>query len=275
MIEKSREGSFNMAEKALFEHRFWLQILGDHARFLLNALTPKERKDIETAEWYIKLYDQLLYQARLPDAAANLVELNKQAFELTVNLRTFKLDLLERKLLGKVAIGLPPTFLSHMVNELEEYYKILIALNEGNPVPHYAALHHDLVWLPDAAGHAAVIAMDLDVVEKRLIKKSREFEKHFNEFYLKAIELTGYLRTLRSQYPAMAKFHEDINLEMNIFMGFLMEIEELELSAELLSRLNPLVPDHMYREECYYLLKLSESGAVSAPKCDPAAPRAE
>jgi hypothetical protein len=33
-----------MEEEALFEHRFWLQILGDHARFILNALSPKEKK---------------------------------------------------------------------------------------------------------------------------------------------------------------------------------------------------------------------------------------
>ncbi|WP_312880306.1 DUF2935 domain-containing protein [Paenibacillus phytorum] len=109
-----------------------------------------------------------------------------------------------------------------------------------------------MLWLTDAAGHAAVITMDLDVVEKRLIKKSKQFEKSFNEFYLKAIELTGYLRTLRASYPSINKFHADVNIEMSIFMAFLKEVEELGLSAELLSRINPLMPDHMYREECYY-----------------------
>jgi hypothetical protein len=29
-----------------------------------------------------------------------------------------------------------------MVNELEEYLKILVALLEGKPVPRYSALHH-------------------------------------------------------------------------------------------------------------------------------------
>ncbi|KRE39798.1 hypothetical protein ASG81_17875 [Paenibacillus sp. Soil522] len=62
---------------------------------------------------------------------------------------------------------------------------------------------------------------------------------------------------------------------MSVFMGFLKEIEELGLSAELLSRINPLVPDHMYREECYYLLKLSESGEIPSPPCDPTARRLE
>lgn len=160
-----------------------------------------------------------------------------------------------------------------MVNELDEYSRILNALLEGKSVPRYHSLHHDLLWLPDAAGHAASIAINLDVVEKRLVRNCQEFEKHFTEFYLKAIELTGYLRTLTKQYPVLFKFHEDINLEMVVFMTFLKEIEELELSAELLSRLNPLIPDHMHREECYYLLKLSQSGTTPPPNCDPTRPR--
>ncbi|CAM4296211.1 hypothetical protein FHS16_000581 [Paenibacillus endophyticus] len=261
-----------MEEQALFEHRFWLQILGDHSRFIFNALSPKEI-DVHMAQAYIHRFDKLLEFSRQTDASIHLSQLNKQAYEATSDLREFKLSLLDRLLLGQVQIGMTPTFINHMVNELEEYSKILNALLAGNPVPHFSSLHHDLLWLPDAAGHAVSIAMDLDSVEKRLIHKSVQFEEHFNSFYLKAIELTGYMRTMRDVYPALSKFHLDVNMEMSIFMSFLKEIEELELSSELLSRLNPLMPDHMYREECYYLLKLSECGAIPAPNCNPDAPR--
>ncbi|KRF19186.1 DUF2935 domain-containing protein [Paenibacillus sp. Soil787] len=259
-------------DQTLFEHRFWLQILGDHARFIYNSLAPVELKDIAIAHSYINQYDQLLDQARMNEVN-NLAQINKQAYDLTANLREYKLNLLDRLLLGQIKIGLTPTFINHMVNELEEYFRILSALMEGKPVPRYAPLHHDLLWLNDAAGHAAAIAVDLDAVEKRLIKKSEHFEKNFNEFYLKAIELTGYLRTLRANYPSFIKFHSDINMEMSIFMAFLKEVEELGLSAELLSRINPLVPDHMFREECYYLLKLSQSGVVPPQNCDPTKPK--
>ncbi|WP_029192128.1 DUF2935 domain-containing protein [Paenibacillus harenae] len=262
-------------EAAWFEHRFWLQILGDHARFIYHALSPEERGDAELAVQFISHFDHLLERARMQGTVDQLSELNKAAQEAAVNLRSFKLHLLDRLLLGQVIIGLTPTFLNHMVNELEEYLKILAALVEGKPVPHFPSLHHDLLWLPDAAGHAASIAMDLDAVEKRLIEKSDKFEKHFNAFYLKAIELAGYMRTMRPHFPALAKFHSDVNVEISVFMKFLQEVEEMGLSAELLSRINPLVPDHMFREECYYLLKLSECGAAPAPNCDPAKPRAE
>lgn len=264
-----------MDQEAFFEHQFWLQILGDHSRFIYNALSSMEKNDIELASQFIQLFDQLLEQSRYIAEASQLMELNMLARQYALSLHSFKLDLLERLLLGKVGIGLPPTFLNHMVNELDEYIKILNELVQGKPVPHFHSLHHDLLWLPDAAGHAASIAIDLDVVEKRLISQSKQFEQHFNDFFLKAIELTGYLRTLKKQYPSIIKFHEEVNLEMVIFMNFLKEIEEMELSEQLLSRLNPLVPDHMYREECYYLMKLAQCGAVAPPNCNPAKPRVQ
>lgn len=260
-------------DDALFEHRFWLQILGDHARFIYNALSPKELQDIVEANDFIQLFDQLLAEAQRLSAATSLMELNQRACQATKNLRTFKLDILNRLLHGKISIGLPPTFMNHMLNELEEYMLILDALLEGKPVPIFHPLHHDLLWLLDAAGHGASIASQLDLVEKRLIDQSKEFEQHFNDFYLKAVELTGYLRTLQTTFPALTRFHQNVNMEMVVFMTFLKELEEFGLSAELLSRLNPLVPDHMYREECYYLHKLSQSGDVPLPNCDPAKPR--
>ncbi|MBO9605246.1 MAG: DUF2935 domain-containing protein [Paenibacillaceae bacterium] len=255
-----------------FEHLFWLQILGDHARFILLSLSPKETKDIETAEQFITFYDRLLDQAR--GQAPSWEAINRAALEGTHHLRIFKLNLLERLLLGQVQIALTPTFINHMVNELDEYLKILEELNRGNPVPQFHPLHYDLIWLADAAGHAFAIAAGLDGTEKPTIEASRRFEKTFQDFYAKAIELTGYLRTMKQQYPAIFKFHKDVNVEMAVFMKFLKEIEALGLSHELLSRINPLMPDHMYREECYYLTKLARSsGDIPAPDCNPAAPR--
>jgi hypothetical protein len=258
---------------AIFEHQFWLQIMGDHARFIFHSLSPKEMKDIETAEQFIRVFDQLMEQSHRIADDSQLVELNRVAQQWTLSLRAFKLSLLERLLLVKVGIGLTPTFLNHMINELEEYVRILGELVQGRPVPQFQSLHHDLLWLPDAAGHAAAISKELDAVEKRLIEKSEAFEQHFNEFYLKAIEFTGYLRTVNTRFPVIGRFHKDVNVEMVIFMAFLKEIEELELNEQLLSRLNPLVPDHMHREECYYLMKLAGTGDIAPPNCNPAKPR--
>ena len=262
-------------QEALYEHQFWLQILGDHSRFIHNSLSPEEEKDIEISGQFIRHFDSLLDRSRGALTHAQLSELNQSALQATTSLRTYKLNLLDRTLLGAVKIGVSPSFLNHMVNELEEYVRILDELVKDRPVPHYPPLHHDLLWLSDAAFHSSAISQRLDSAEKRWIAKSSEFEQHFSEFYLKAIELAGYLRTLRTHYPSFSRFHRDINLEMTLFMSFLHEIEQLEIHHELLSSLYPLLPDHMYREECYYLKKLAQSGEIPVPNCDPTSPRVE
>ena len=125
----------------------------------------------------------------------------------------------------------------------------------------------------DAAGHAGAISSNLDQVEKRLKEKSDQYTKHFEDFYLKAVELAGYLRTNLSTFPALEKMNVDVNLEMTLFKHFLHELEELELSAQALGTFSPLMADHMSREECYYLMKLAESTHIKKPNCDPTKPR--
>ncbi|UVI33653.1 DUF2935 domain-containing protein [Paenibacillus spongiae] len=247
--------------------------MGDHARFILNTLSSKETQDIQTAGAFIQAFDHLLEQSRIAGTEANSASISNEAYEKTIELRRFKLDLLHRAILGKVTIALAPTMLNHMVNELEEYLRILTDLIAGKPVPVFNALHHDFLWLPDAAGHAAAIASNLDAVEKRLIHKSEQFEAHFQQLYIKSIEMAGYMRTQLKDFPAFRRLHKEVDIEMKLFVAFLNELEEMELTAEVLDRISPLMPDHMMREECYYLTKLAHLGLVPNPECKADRPR--
>ncbi|MED0666276.1 DUF2935 domain-containing protein [Bacillus badius] len=258
-------------ETAKFEHEFWLQILGDHSRFIYEALAPNEQQDVEQSRRFIQAFDRLLEQAR--KGTTNWLALSRLANEETEKLRMFKLDLIRRHLTGKVSIQLGPTFISHMVNELDEYKRLLKHLQAEEVPPVYHALHHHLLWLLDAAGHAGAISDRMDRIEKRLKQKSDRFTKDFEAFYLKAVEMTGFLRANLSTFPALERFNQDTSLEMKLFMNFLQEIEELELSKEALGTFAPLMADHMMREECYYLIKLAESTGLQKPSCDPTKPR--
>ncbi|MBM7652375.1 DUF2935 domain-containing protein [Neobacillus cucumis] len=257
------------AQTARFEHRFWLQILGDHSRFIYEALVPVQEKEIKKASQFIRIFDTLLERAKSADLSSITVEAEKEV----INLREFKLELLNKHLIGKIKIHLSPTFINHMVNELEEYVRILSHLKEGKVPPIYHELHHHLVWLLDAAGHSEAISSNLDGVEKKLKEKSNLFTKSFEEFYLKAVELAGYLRTSLTTFPALTKMNVDAQLEIKLFQNFLLEIEELELSKQALGTFAPLMADHMFREECYYLMKLAESASIEPPNCDPTKPR--
>jgi hypothetical protein len=253
---------------ASFEHKFWLRVLHEHAQFIHDSLYPTEEKDIATAKEFMNTYVRLMKET---DQLSNnnVIAFTKKAETATENLKEFKLSIIKRQLTGDIGIHLPPTFLNHMVNELEEYVLIMGYLKEGKAAPIFHELHHHLIWLADASGHAGAIHDELDGVEKRLKEKSQKFVKHFDQFYLKAIELTGYLRANVTSFPALKRFNNDVEVEMHLFRTFLHEIEEMELSDTVLSTFSALMADHMYREECYYLMKLAESTNSPPPNCDP------
>ena len=207
---------------ARFEHCFWLQILGDHSRFIYEALAPVQKEEIEKASIFITVFDTLLNLAKSIDP----MQLTAKAEVEVIKLREFKLELLRKHLIGKIKIHLSPTFFNHMINELEEYQRILKHLKAGQVPPVYHELHHHLVWLLDAAGHSEAISSNLDT-----------------------------------------------QLEIRLFQTFLREIEGLELSNQALGTFAALMADHMFREECYYLMKLSESANLETPNCDPTKPR--
>lgn len=266
----------NFTQTAFFELRFWLQIAGDHSRFIFESLAPDETNRIGAAGEFIRQFDRLLAQSRQPLTDRQLLALANESRLAFQSLRQYKLSLLEAHLVGNIKIGLPPTFLNHMVNEAEEAIRVISFLAQGQMPPAVQSLHHDLLWLLDAAGHAGGIHDRLDPTEKKCKHISEKFMKDWEAFYLKAVEFAGYLRTNVRDFPALSKFHRDIELEMAVFMKFLDELEEMRWTKETLGTLSPLMADHMAREECYYLTKLSETTAVvKPPACDPTRPRTE
>lgn len=264
-------------DESLNELHFWLQILGDHSRFIHDSLAPSEKEYIKVANTFKKRFDKLLHESKQLQLSneETLRSLLQEAKTESEEIRTFKLVLIKEHLVGKIKISLPPTFINHMVNEVEEAIRLFGYLAEGEMPPVVHSLHHDLLWLLDAAGHADGIDRNLDQVEKQLKEKGKKFTNEWKEFYLKAVELAGYLRTNVLEFPALTKFHMDIHLEMTIFKNFLRELEEMRLNKETLGTLTPLMADHMAREECYYLKKLAETTVLPFPTCDPSKPRTE
>lgn len=243
---------------ATFEHEFWLRVMEEHALFIHDALASKENKDQEKTFYFMNGFYTLRSDLQELNPS-NAISFAKKAEELTKEMRDYKLSILERQLKGNVVIHLTPTFINHMVNELEEYILILDYLKQGETPPIFHELHHHLLWLRDASGHASSINDKLDGVEKRLKEKSFSFAHHFEQFYMKAIELTDYLRTNETSFPALKRFNHDVEIELNLFKVFLHELEEMELSAEVLSSFTASMADHMAREEHYYLSKVAAS----------------
>lgn len=262
-------------QSVLFEHRFWLQVLGDHARFIFNSLAPSEKVAIKEAHRFIALFDQLVAQAREMCSYAQLKELTGTALESAKALRDFKLELLARHLDDELRSSLPPTFFNHMTNELEEYLRILECLIGGEALPLLHPIHHHLLWLSDAVLHAETLACGVDPAESKLKKSSECFIAEFKELYLKAVEIKGYLRTGEEDFGALTRYNFQVEKEILEFEGFLCKLLELISSKLAMGTLLPLTPDHMLREECYFLTKLAQVSEIKPPECDPTRPRVE
>ncbi|MCL6593282.1 MAG: DUF2935 domain-containing protein, partial [Alicyclobacillus sp.] len=260
-------------DQAALEQTFWLQVLGDHARFIWDGLSPREPREVERAQDFAGVFDQLLHTARHLSSPAASQTLAREAYAWGHRLREFKLHLLRRHLREGVRLQLPPTFLNHMLNELEEALRVFNALAAGQAPPQPHPVHHHLLWLLDASGHAATLASLLDMSERSLIERSDRFTQEFDALYLKAVETAGYLRTQLAEFPALARLHQEAVLSVRLFQAFLQELAEMSLDHSLLSSLSPLMPDHMAREACYYLHKLAPADATAQPACDPTQPR--
>lgn len=260
---------------ALFENRFWLQVMGDHSRFIYYTLSPNETAHIQKARQFMGAFDQLLDMSRKRLTEAETDSLNRTAHQRTTELQAFKLQLLALTLEARVKINLSSTFFNHMLNELEDYLLVLNALmNRESTVFH--PLHYHLLWLLDALGHAASVSDNLDLVEKDYIHKGREFQKMFNDLYLKAIELNGFTRTNMNYFNALTRLNEQAAAITVSFKDFLEQVKAERMNARLLGTLMPLMADHMAREECYYITKLSLSAqGIRRPDCDPTRQRVE
>ena len=177
--------SGNYEEVAFFEHRFWLQILGDHTRFIMTSLSPEEKEEIQRAKDFMNLFDHLLSESRQPLTRVELGDLTQRAYEVTQALRVFKMEIQRRQLTAEISINLTPTFINHMVNEAEDYLRILGSLSVGEISPLCHPNYYHLLWLSDAQGHAHTLNSGFDSVEYQLIERARDFTNLFSDLYQK------------------------------------------------------------------------------------------
>jgi len=242
-------------EAALYEHSFWLQVLRDHARFIQHTLSTEEFELVAQADAFIHTFDtylQTVCEQHIEDMPAFSQDIGNDVRAF----RRMKLSLIESSINDEISIDLSTSFLHHMVTELEEYLLVIGFLGKGEAPPIFHELHHHMLWLTDASAHAGAMENDLD--DAYFQQKSKEFQQHFDQFYVKAAELSQYLKTNLNTLPALVKFNSHIDLERKLFHTFIQEVEEMNLSPNLLNEFAGLMADHMAREEQYYVQKLAE-----------------
>lgn len=281
------------SDKAVYGLRevwFWAGVFRDHARFIHDHLGPKEEQEIRWARGFTEAFERLHTEAEqlarrlcVPGPAgsyaleaaptdsplAHMAEhelrqteqqverLCRSALEVLTSLRAFKEKLLQQQLDCTITLSLGPTLLAHMIVEAEEGQRVLSGVREGAPLPPaLESLHHHLIWLPDASGHAVALNNGLDGPEQVLREATERFHHIFDGMHIKALELYSMLRVAPRMVGALKRLNKDSVSQIATFRAFLEELREHLEGCELLTTLMPLMADHMLREELYYTEKI-------------------
>ncbi len=232
---------------------FWSSIMQDHADFFLSSLSYKETEFIKQAEYYKEEFGKLEKDANKEVIDNNIDNITN----LLIHFVDFKKKAIERLLLCNIELNLAPTLINHMINEAMEFYRDLQKIKDSNglePLTENILLH--TIWLPDAAGHAAVISDNLDPVETIYNNQATTFKKRFDELFIKSLELGKMLERTGFRNSSLEHFNFQVEELINEFIIFLNKIKNLRKQCKIIGNLDPLMVDHMIREEHYYLINI-------------------
>ncbi len=242
----------------LSEHRFWLQNLAEHARFLFYAIAPNEKGELHRLQTFILDFDNLLGLSNRHLSAKDFDEFQQNAYKQTKLFQACKLELLAIALSGRLNMHIPILRINHMLNEDEEYLFMADSFRQGM-VPMFYPIHYHLLWLLNTAVQVGEIASALDRAENELLEQVQTYEALFKKLFLKAIELNGLTRTKLNTFPALEALQLQAENTLSALEGFLENLHKLRSDGSALGCLNPLTISHLMRECAYYRLKLSLS----------------
>lgn len=270
----------------LREGWFWASIFRDHAGIIYDRLSPDAGEAIRWAKAFNERFTARTEEAAVLAGQAGVAGPagtfapdgpgvgrfqgyerghHEQASELLVatmvneiaEFMEFKRCLIDLKLNCSIKLGLGPMLLQHMVNEAEEAIITLNGVREERFTdPAARALHSHLLWMPDAALHAAVLDNEMDGAEGLLKGRAREFKAVFDGLQIKAFELFAMLRVRPRMVGALRRLNVDALAQIGLFRSFLAELREHLEGCEVMGNLTPLFADHMLREELYYMEQL-------------------
>ncbi|MFP3394059.1 DUF2935 domain-containing protein, partial [Brevibacillus sp. SIMBA_076] len=84
-------------------------------------------EDIQKATYFVEKFTNFLNEIH----TVNFIAFSKDAEQAAEEIRAFKLNIIQKQLEGKIVIHFTPTFINHMVNEVEEYITVLEYLGRG------------------------------------------------------------------------------------------------------------------------------------------------
>lgn len=197
----------------------------------------------------------------------NLSIYNNNIIEFIESVRNFKRLLLEQlsNATEPPAVLLPPTFISHMLNELEKFRYITHHVKLTGILPPIYSLNEHKLWLIDIAGHLGAIKDNLDDMEKIMRHRTCEQKKVFEKLHAKSIELIGYLKHEILPNNAIAALTSQAEVETLVYLHLVKEVADMVKNKYMLGIIDTHMLNHMIFEELYYLKNLQSASNFYDP----------
>ncbi|MGE5581048.1 MAG: DUF2935 domain-containing protein [Bacillota bacterium] len=234
------------------ENMFWLRLFRDHSQFLMETLTPGQTGLIAQAQHFYQMFDRLLGQAE--EVSGPFLQ---EAARVVLEFRSYKLGIVNLQLAGQVPVNLPPGALNEMLDEDDEYLRLLNVIPGALQMSEAAfLLHQHLLWLPNNAAHAALTSAQLDPGEASLKEIYNRYSKLFHKLADKVMELKGLMRDNPRMVPSLVYTNAESAGLTQEFRHSLENYRELRATAQVLAISPALLLDHFNREASYYLEKI-------------------
>ncbi|EPZ43029.1 MULTISPECIES: DUF2935 domain-containing protein [Alicyclobacillus] len=256
------------------EHRFWVDILLDHAQFVHDNLSPSETKWVNTASQFIvsfqSLSDELstLHPA-LPESSGEMIEFAKKVHPVAYNYYRFEGHLQKLRISNDVNLNLSPTYLAGTTDENQEYLRLLSYYTKGQSAPMLSLPQLLDLWLFDQSGHGTLLADVLDPIEISLLKEVRGYVDVFLVDLATNIVLKHYLKFTPPGFPFEKRFIRRVAENVVRFYRFVEETVHRYKQDEALNRTTLRFLEHHFPESCYFLTKLAyyDPGIYAIPHC--------
>jgi hypothetical protein len=239
---------------------FWTGIMRDHGTFQLNALAPKEQPFIENSTYFMDFFKKANLEIKDSDSLKMIYPKLLHGLQCFID---YKRVILKNLLTCNIAINLPPSNISHQINEANQFMMVLSAPapdHANNNIPIMLYVEQLKLWNTDCAGHAATMAAFLDPVEEMYIQPSLNFKMIFEKLTLKTSELQMMLMHTGLEDGTLLQLSKETIQQITDFTCFCEKIRMLREECKIMAigTFTPLVPDHFIREQQHWISKIEE-----------------
>ncbi|WP_276352386.1 DUF2935 domain-containing protein [Cohnella caldifontis] len=252
------------------EHRFWLEILQDHAYFVRDFLSPTEEQAVRSAQRYIEAFRSLLAESERLDRPGAWESASYSAFAAKVapvaeGYYRFEGGLQRLRLENRINLNLTPTYLNGTLNENQEYNRILFYAARGQAYPPLPLVELMDLWLEDQLGHALLLANILDPGETDLLAQTAASAAAFRGLFTQNELIRGYLRFSPANLPVQIRLAREALESVQAFNSLVLTVIRMYRGTELVSRTTLRFLEHHLPETCYFMRKLTEFIPDAAP----------